>query len=424
MKTANNSYGHEGQTKEFKTSFYISAGNHGKDQQFVVFSAACAMMNTEGGDIYIGVNDDGEVAKGPHYGVRGDIEKIRNIQTNDAYARYINQCISQYFFESKHIRGLMFAEETDCDDVIRIRIKKADRVVYIHERNSDARLAYRREGASTRLMNKSMVAQRENELSQEKTKKNASSKEEKIRLRVQEAIDRKCKLVLFGYNSSNSDSKGNRIVEPISFICGGRSIWAYEEKNEGNDPLRQFRLNRIDNVKVLDEACEHEDLYLEAQVDAFEWSRPTKPTIHVNMIIGPAAMNYLVEDSPESQKYLTALEDGRWLFDADVHELTPVKKFCREYKDTIDVYMPEELKEELGLVNHITSIPETKEESKGYVEKEANATDVKQTTCSPKSLMKLIRKAIGIYIRQRRSQREIKRSQYIIEETSIALLHD
>jgi hypothetical protein len=54
MKTMD--YGHEGQNLEFKSSFVYPAKNnsqfaHDRDQAFVVFRAACAMMNAEGGKI-------------------------------------------------------------------------------------------------------------------------------------------------------------------------------------------------------------------------------------------------------------------------------------------------------------------------------------------------------------------------------------
>ena len=352
--TNNIIYGHEGQNLEFKSSFYISAGNHEDDQQFVVFKAACAMMNTTGGDIYIGIDDKTKnVIIRPHYGVPGDIEKMHGILTNDAYARYINQRIGTYFFDAKFVRGLMFAEETDSKYVVRISVKKADKVVFMHELKSTERLAFRREGASSRVMSKSMIAQREHELSEERAKNSTARKGETIRLRIQEAIERKKRIAIYGYSSSNSDSKTNRIVEPICFICEGRSIWAYEEAKEGSDPLRQFRLGRIENVEVLDEACTHEDCYKPACVDAFEWSRSTKPSIHITIMIGPSAKNRLVEECPCAVNYLTDNGDGQWLLDADVHNIAPVKRFCQEFKDSITVYAPEELKKALGLVEQV-----------------------------------------------------------------------
>ena len=66
-------YGHEGQHLEFKSSFLVSAGNQSEDQQFVVFKAACAMMNADGGVILIGVDDKTSMpCRGKYYGVQGD----------------------------------------------------------------------------------------------------------------------------------------------------------------------------------------------------------------------------------------------------------------------------------------------------------------------------------------------------------------
>ena len=55
----------------------------------MVFKAVCAIANREGGVLYLGVKDDGSVAKGPHFGVRGDREKL-HITNNDALSRHIN----------------------------------------------------------------------------------------------------------------------------------------------------------------------------------------------------------------------------------------------------------------------------------------------------------------------------------------------
>lgn len=343
-------FGRESECVEFKTSFVISAGSHVDDQKFVVFKAVCAMMNTNGGDVYIGVNDiDGSITTGKYYGVNGDKQK-KGILTNDEYCRYIHDCVKCYFYDHKYVLGKMQVKETEYDDVVRIHVEKADKVVYIHERNSEERLAFRREGASSREMNRDVINQREYENAQEKKRNAKATKEERIRARIQEAIDRKCKLQIYGYSSSHSDTKTDRVVEPIKFLLEGRSIWAYEEKNEGHDPLRQFRLNRIDNVEVLDEPCKHEKGYKEAYVDAFEWSRATKPTIHITILVGPSAKNQLVEDCPEAQKYLTDCGNNQWVLDADVHSLDPVKRFCQQFLDSINVFVPEELKVELGLV--------------------------------------------------------------------------
>ena len=388
MSTSNHNFGHEGTSVEFKTSIVVSAGDHGKDQTLVVFSAACAMMNTDGGIIYIGVKDSGEIALGPHYGVRGDREKL-GFKTNDAFARWINQKISAYFCDEKYVRGKMHAEEYS-DDVICIIAKKADKIVYLHERASSDRVAFRREGASTRIMDREMIAQRENELAKEKAKQSSGRKQEQIRLRILEAIERKRKIQIFGYCSSNSDSKGDRILEPIQLICDGRSLWAYEEAKEGADPCRQFRLSRIDNVRVLNETWTHESSHKEPYVDAFEWTRTTKPSIHISIIIGPAAKNHLIETTPEAGKYLSPICENQWCFETDVHSLEPVKIFCRDFMSTITVCVPDELKRELGI--EVPPVNEEKEESlEGRVISPSYGIN---------GLFKIVRQVVNDYIRE------------------------
>ena len=343
-------FGHESNTKEFKTSFIVSAGDHQEDQRFIVFKAACAMMNSDGGEIYIGVDDrSGDAVRSNNYGVRGDRAKL-HLKNNDAYVRHINQRIDTYFYDAPYVHSIMQAEETDCEDVIRISVKKADRVVFMHRLDERDRIAFQRQGPSSVRMDKSMILQRKENLKEETVKRNAALKAESTRAILRDAIVLRRVVVLHGYSSSNSDSKEDRTVEPIALICDGRSLWAYEEKNEGNDPLRQFRLNRIEYVEVLEDECVHDRSYKDAHVDAFEWSRATEPEIELAIILGPAAKNHLVESSPEAIKYLTDNGYGQWLLATCVHSLKPVVNFCQEFKESITVYAPDELKNQLGII--------------------------------------------------------------------------
>ena len=335
MKTID--YGHEGQCVEFKASFVHSA-DHTKDARFMVFTAACAMMNADGGKIYIGINDKTfQPIRGTYSGVSGDKIKM-GVKNNDDYARRINEEIKNFFEDSKYVRGLMHAEETEDEDVVVIIVKPADRIVYLKGHGSE-KIAFRREGASSRMMNESMIRQRKNELL-----KKRPEKKDVARQVIQEAIDNKKKIKIYNYKSSRSDHIDHRIVEPCAFICDGRSIWAYEAENEGNDPMRQFRLSRMGSVECLDEPWEHEDRHREAHIDAFEWSRDVEPTVHITIQLGPKAYNYLYETLPNSKEFITDCGESTWLLDCDVHSLVPVVDFCRACKDNIVVYGCDELK--------------------------------------------------------------------------------
>lgn len=359
----NQSLGKELFDKEFKQSFLFASRGCTDEQPFVVFKAVCAMLNKEGGEVLIGVDNYGRILPGEHEGIKGDIRKLNNkhINDGDSYARYIRNRIGDYFYDGKYVRDIVDVQESEkYDNVIRIIVRKADRIVYMHRIGNNERLAFRREGAASNLMDGTMINQRKADLCKERSVNQRDRRIERIRLQLQEAIELKRK-VSFGYCSSNSDRNDNRIVEPIEFILDGRSIWAYEEKNEGNDPLRQFKLSRILRVEVLDEPCEHFKDYKEPYIDAFEWSRSTVPSIPISIMVGPAAKNQLVEECPESVKYLKECGNQQWLLDTNVHSLEPVKRFCMMFKDSgsIVVYMPDELKRELGLMTETETVKET-----------------------------------------------------------------
>lgn len=357
----NNYFGHEGQTVEFKTSFIFPANGCKDDQRFVVFKAVNAMLNTDGGEVFIGINDNTEKPViGQYYGVNGDRQRL-HLKNNDEYTRYIRNRIDDFFCDPKYVRGLVSVEQTDNENVVVIAVKKADKVVYMHRCGNNQQLAFRREGAASNEMDHGMIKQRERSLREEKAKANTPAcKEDEFRTIIMKAIEKKCKVCLFGYSSSNSDTMEDRIIEPISLICGERSVWAYECREDKEDHHRQFRLNRVENVKLLDEIWEHEAFHKKAHIDAFEWSRATEPTILINIVLGPSARNSLVENSPESIKYMDKTGKGTWNLNTKVHSLEPVKRFCMEFKDSIHVNVPEELKVQLGLVDE----PAEKKESK------------------------------------------------------------
>lgn len=341
MKTMD--YGHEGQNLEFKTSFVNAAKNNSKmaynhDQAFVVFKAACAMMNTEGGKIYIGINNDTrQPIRDKYWGISADKKKLGK-KDNDQYVLHINEMIRKYFVDHKYVRGIMHAEETDDEDVVVIIVKEADRVIYMRDKAGD-KFAFRREGPSSRVMDDAMIRQRKNEL----LKKRPEKKDVDMQV-IQEAIENKKKIKIYNYKSSHSGQVDDRIVEPCDFICEGRSVWCYEAAKDG---MRQFKLSRMGSVKCLDEPWENEDRHCEACVDAFEWSRDVEPTVNVNIQLRPKAYNYMCENIPCSKKYIQEWDNSTWYLDCKVHSLEPVIDFCRACKNDVVVFGCDELKAEL-----------------------------------------------------------------------------
>lgn len=80
-------FGHEGIEKEFKTSAFFHANKNADEDQCVVLARVIAsFMNTDGGTLYIGVND-----KGYLNGLSEDLKSARN--DSDVYLREVNKSI-------------------------------------------------------------------------------------------------------------------------------------------------------------------------------------------------------------------------------------------------------------------------------------------------------------------------------------------
>lgn len=78
-------FGHEGVQKEFKTSAFIHADKNATEEQSLVLARVIAsFMNTEGGTLYIGVNDKGYLT-----GLDQELRFAHN--DSDVYLRSVNQ---------------------------------------------------------------------------------------------------------------------------------------------------------------------------------------------------------------------------------------------------------------------------------------------------------------------------------------------
>ena len=80
-------FGHEGIEKEFKTSAFVHANKNAEEEQCVVLARVIAsFMNTDGGTLYIGVNDKGYLT-----GLDEELKFARN--DSDVYLREVNRSI-------------------------------------------------------------------------------------------------------------------------------------------------------------------------------------------------------------------------------------------------------------------------------------------------------------------------------------------
>lgn len=170
-------------------------------------------------------------------------------------------------------------------------------------------------------------------------------------MRLREAMDEKVQVVLKNYESGNTMTISDRLVEPYGFSTNYCDVYAFEIESGLN---KTFKLSRIGYVMPLQTEWEHEDLHEVIEPDCFRMNG--KENIPVTLKMTLKAKNLLVEEYPLSACKLT-YEDGYWWFRAIVKNLAGVGRFYLGLSDQIEIidspklvsYVSEHVKENLAI---------------------------------------------------------------------------
>lgn len=170
-------------------------------------------------------------------------------------------------------------------------------------------------------------------------------------MRLREAMDEKVQVVLKNYESGNTMTISDRLIEPYGFSTNYCDVYAFEIESGLN---KTFKLSRIGYVMPLQTEWEHEDLHEVIEPDCFRMNG--KENIPVTLKMTLKAKNLLVEEYPLSACKLT-YEDGYWWFRAIVKNLAGVGRFYLGLSDQIEIidspklvsYVSEHVKENLAM---------------------------------------------------------------------------
>ena len=351
---------------EFKAS-YVMSNKDGKPDIYQqgrgqVLEAVCGFMNKNGGTVYIGVNNYGDPLTAENYGLKGDLawfgknfNTVKILRSNqlghsvpqpedlDSYCRFLNYEIELYFKPS--VRNCITISPTDDMDAIKIDVRPSEfEIVKLYEDNTWTEgTAYVRNGEETLPMSRHDQEQRLMQL-------RSVGKVEQFILTLTEAIDKKRKVILKGYASSNSNQVKDRIIVPINLVYNNENLWAYDlEKKE----TREFRLSRISDIETDIEDAGYSHAFKKGEADVFRWINP-KVNYHIKLKMSIAALNCLREEYsdtknlPESELYQVSPE--RWILDTTLHGLGAVRRFYLGLADQIDILDTEDadkLREEI-----------------------------------------------------------------------------
>jgi predicted DNA-binding transcriptional regulator YafY len=117
-----------------------------------------------------------------------------------------------------------------------------------------------------------------------------------------DAIENEKCVLLKNYNSANSNTMSDRIVEPFGFTTNYVQIWAFEHQTKTN---KLFKVSRIEDVNVLDQSFQYIHEHTKGYVDIFRISSFEHFPVQLKMKVRAAML--LIEEYPLAEKYMKKL---------------------------------------------------------------------------------------------------------------------
>lgn len=124
--------------------------------------------------------------------------------------------------------------------------------------------------------------------------------------RINSAIKRQRQIQILRYQSGNSGTIADRLVEPTQWSPNYRQVYGYDVEKKG---MRTFVLGRMGGVKILDQTWAHREAHRVIETDCF-WmtGEPYSITLRMNL----RALNLLHEEYPLSRNVtVREVEDKR-----------------------------------------------------------------------------------------------------------------
>ncbi len=313
--------GIENDRQEFKTSFFHAPQSAKEQRQEInIFRGVCAFLNTtEGGTLYLGVNDLGYV-----HGIDEEIAYLQKISYGnykgvDGYMRYITDRAKTYF---------------NIDVVVNIKTRPMydNKVVALEITPYEYGIvkldgqAYLRVNGESVAINEAAVQRMEQRKKTTKIKKDTKIES------LSRAIHDKLCVVLHNYQSSNSGRIGDRMVEVFDFTDNSASIWCYDLEKQD---IRLFNIARIGSVEVTKTAWSNQDKHKCGNLDIFNMTGNEK--IHICLRMNLRAKNLLLEEYPLAKEHISKEDNNSWLLSTEVYNIAGVARFYIGLAGSIEI---------------------------------------------------------------------------------------
>lgn len=157
-------------------------------------------------------------------------------------------------------------------------------------------------------------------------------------MRLRQAMDEKRQVTLVRYESGNTMSITDRLVEPIRFSTNYADVYAYEVST---GITKVFKISRINQVEVSLTDWQHEEKHEKIKTDCFRMTG--KENIPVTLKMTLKAKNLLIEEYPLSSKYVS-YDGSEWWFKGNVKDLAGVGRYYLGLCDQLEIIDSNELK--------------------------------------------------------------------------------
>ena len=153
------------------------------------------------------------------------------------------------------------------------------------------------------------------------------------------AIKEKKQVILRAYQSAHSSLIRDRLVEPFGFTTNYISVWAFDPESQTN---KLFKTARIKKVDITDNNRQNEQKHKEGNIDIFRISSYEKTPVKLQLNL--RAYNLLLEEYPLSEKYITKINDTKYLYDGWVCSFDGIGRFVLGLCEDIEILKPPALK--------------------------------------------------------------------------------
>lgn len=149
---------------------------------------------------------------------------------------------------------------------------------------------------------------------------------------LQQAMRRKCIVILHDYSSSHSGTVTDRTVEPFLFLGDNTDVRAYEISTGMN---KTFRISRIGKVEILKSGWFNEEKHKKVFTDMFLFT--SEDWHHVKLRFDLMAHNFMQEEYPHSETLMKQEDDTHWIFETDLASYIGITRFILGLYDNIEI---------------------------------------------------------------------------------------